>query len=559
MPGGPLLALWRAASGGAAALRPASTACLRGPGGAPAAARALSSSSAADAAAAAGAGEAAPVKLLIDGELRASTSGEHVPVHNPATQEVVARTPVCTAAEFESAVAAAKAAFPAWRATPVMARVRVMFKYQELIREHYDEIAKVISTEQGKTFPDAQGDLFRGLEVVEASCNMANNVMGGLVENVASGVDCYSVREPLGVVGGICPFNFPAMIPLWMYPVAITCGNTFVLKPSERTPLTAMMLAELALEAGIPKGVLNVVHGTHDVVNGICDHPDIKAISFVGSDAAGTHVYQRGTANGKRVQSNMGAKNHAVVMPDADPETTANALVGAAFGAAGQRCMAVSSAVFVGDAGREIIGRIAEKAQGLKLSAGLDPEADVGPVITPQAKERIEGLIGSGIDQGASCPLDGRGARPDQYPEGNFVGPTVLDGVTPDMECYQTEIFGPVLSCMHVDSLDDAIALVNENRYGNGTAIFTRSGTAARKFQTEIEVGQVGINIPIPVPLPFFSFTGSRGSFLGDTNFYGQSGVNFYTSIKTITSSWKQTPADTIPGLSGVGASTPGS
>ncbi|KAG6553011.1 hypothetical protein Mapa_005348 [Marchantia paleacea] len=478
------------------------------------------------------------VKLFVGGEYLDSQAVEWIDVINPATQEVVSKLPLSTSQEFEAAMKAAREAFPKWRSTPVTTRQRIMLKLQELIRRDMDKLAANITTEQGKTLADSRGDVFRGLEVVEQACGMANQQMGEFVENVSSGIDTYSIRQPLGVCAGICPFNFPAMIPLWMFPMAVTCGNTFILKPSEKDPGAAMMLAELAAEAGLPAGVLNIVHGTHDVVNHICDHPDIKAISFVGSDAAGMHIYSRASLTGKRVQCNMGAKNHAVVLPDAAFEPTVNALVGAAFGAAGQRCMALSTAVFVGDSGRweEAIKKKAEK---LKVTAGTEPGADVGPVISKQAKERICNLIESGVQAGARLVLDGRNVKIPGYEEGNFVGPTIIADVTPDMECYKQEIFGPVLVCMKAGSLDQAIKVVNENKYGNGTAIFTQSGAAARLFQHEIDVGQVGINVPIPVPLPFFSFTGWKGSFAGDLNFYGKAGAHFYTQIKTVTSSWK--------------------
>eukprot|EP00879_Flechtneria_rotunda_P009257 GHRR01009691.1.p1 GENE.GHRR01009691.1~~GHRR01009691.1.p1 ORF type:complete len:410 (+),score=90.79 GHRR01009691.1:305-1534(+) len=362
-----------------------------------------------------------------------------------------------------------------------------MLKFQELIRANWDELAECVTTEQGKTFQDAKGDVFRGLEVVEAACGIAPLLMGETVENVASGIDCYTIRQPVGVCAGICPFNFPAMVPLWMYPMAVTAGNTFVLKPSERDPGASLILADLAMQAGLPKGVLNIVHGTHDVVNRILDHPDIAAVSFVGGDAAGRHIYSRAAATGKRVQVNMGAKNHAVVMPDADEDTTVKALTGACFGAAGQRCMAVSAAVFVGGFDRWR-GPLLAAAKTLKVNGGFEPDADVGPMITSDAKARCEKLIQSGMDQGAECILDGRGVEVRGYEKGNFVGPTILAKVQPHMDCYKQEIFGPVLSCLEVDTLDDAIALVNANPYGNGTAIFTDSGSAARRFQHDIQV-----------------------------------------------------------------------
>lgn len=506
--------------------------------------RFLSSSSASQAG-------APTVKLLINGEFKESTTSRWIDVRNPATQDVVSRLPLTTADEFNAAVASAKAAFPAWRATAVPTRARVMLKFQELIRAHWDELAASVTTEQGKTFQDAKGDVFRGLEVVETACGIATMMMGETVENVAAGIDCYSLRQPLGVCAGICPFNFPAMVPLWMYPMAIAAGNTFVLKPSERDPGAAMLLAELAAQAGLPRGVLNIVHGQHDVVNAILDHPDIAAVSFVGGDAAGRHIYARAAANGKRVQCNMGAKNHAVVLPDADEDATVKALTGAAFGAAGQRCMAISAAVFVGGTERWA-EPLRAAAAGLKVNGGFEPDADVGPVISPEAKARCEALVQSGIDQGAKCLLDGRGVQVPGYPHGNWVGPTLLTGVTPVMDVYKQEVFGPVLSCLEVDTLDEAIALVNANPYGNGTAIFTDSGSAARRFQHDVQVGMVGINVPIPVPLPMFSFTGWRGSFVGDLHMYGRAGVAFYTQPKTVTAKWA--PPSAARGSGGGGA-----
>lgn len=478
------------------------------------------------------------VKVLIGGEFLDSQAQEWIDVINPATQDVVSRLPLTTPEEFQSAVDAAKQAFPAWRNTPVTTRQRIMFKLQELIRRDMEKLAVSVTTEQGKTLGDAYGDVFRGLEVVEHSCNMASLQMGEFVENVSSGIDTYSIRQPLGVCAGICPFNFPAMIPLWMFPLGVTSGNTYILKPSEKDPGAAMLLAELAMEAGLPAGVLNIVHGTHDVVNHICDDPNIKAVSFVGSNTAGMHIYARASAKGKRVQSNMGAKNHAIIMPDANIDATLNALVSAGFGAAGQRCMALSTAVFVGGSKHWEEG-LRERAKQLKVNAGIEPGADLGPVISKQAKNRICNLIESGVKSGARLVHDGRGIEVPNYKEGNFIGPTILSDVTSDMECYKEEIFGPILLCMEAGSLEEAIDIVNQNQYGNGAAIFTTSGAAARKFQHEIEAGQVGINIPIPVPLPFFSFTGSKASFAGDLNFYGKAGVQFFTQIKTITSQWK--------------------
>jgi len=477
------------------------------------------------------------VKLLIDGEWVESQTTEWHDIVNPATQQVLAKVPFATAAEVDAAVSAAQRAFQTWKLTPIGARMRIMLKLQALIREHSKRIAVVLSAEQGKTIADAEGDIFRGLEEVEHACSIGTLQMGEFAENVAGGVDTYTLRQPIGVCAGITPFNFPAMIPLWMFPMAIACGNTFVLKPSEQDPLSTMLLVELAIEAGVPAGVLNVVHGGKDVVDGLCTHKDIKAVSFVGSTAVGTHVYDLAGKHGKRVQSMMGAKNHAVVLPDANREQALNALVGAGFGAAGQRCMATSVVVLVG-AAKQWLPDLKALAQKLKVNAGSEPGTDVGPVISRKAKARILELIESGIKEGAKLELDGRDISVPGYEQGNFVGPTLFSGVTTDMQIYTQEIFGPVLVVLEVDTLDQAIALVNANPFGNGTGLFTQSGAAARKFQTEIDVGQVGINIPIPVPVPFFSFTGSRGSKLGDLGPYGKQVVQFYTQTKTVTARW---------------------
>src|SRR5450631_2126387 len=477
------------------------------------------------------------VKMLLDGKFIESQTGEWHDVVNPATQEVLAQVPFATDAEINAAVASAKEAYKTWKNTPIAARARIMLKLQALVREHMSRIAQTLSAEQGKTLADAEGDVFRGLEVVEHACSIGSLQIGEFAENVASGVDTYSLRQPIGVCAGITPFNFPAMIPLWMFPMAIVCGNTFVLKPSEQDPLTPMLLAELALQAGVPPGVLNIIHGGKRVVEGICTHPDIAAVSFVGSTAVGTHVYGLASQHGKRVQCMMGAKNHAVVMPDANKEQSLNSLVGATFGAAGQRCMATSVTVLVGEA-RNWIPDIVTKAKTLKVNAGVEKGADLGPVISTTAKQRILGLVEDGIKEGAKLELDGRNLKVPGYEKGNFIGPTIFSGVTPAMKIYTTEIFGPVMVIMGVDTLNDAIELVNSNPFGNGTGLFTQSGAAARKFQTEIDVGQVGINVPIPVPVPYFSFTGSRGSKLGDLGPYGKQVVQFYTQTKTVTSRW---------------------
>ncbi|AKU21384.1 CoA-acylating methylmalonate-semialdehyde dehydrogenase [Massilia sp. NR 4-1] len=477
------------------------------------------------------------VKLLINGEFVESATQQWRDVVNPATQQVLARVPFATPAEVEAAVASAKQAFLTWRRTPIGARARIFLKYQQLIRENMQELAAILTAEQGKTLPDAEGDIFRGLEVVEHAANIGNLQMGELANNVAGGVDTYTLLQPIGVCAGITPFNFPAMIPLWMFPMAIACGNTFVLKPSEQDPMVTMRLVQLALQAGVPAGVLNVVHGGEDVVNAICDHADIKAISFVGSTKVGTHVYNRATLAGKRVQCMMGAKNHAVILPDANKEQTINSLVGATFGAAGQRCMAVSVAVLVGEA-RNWIPELVATAKTLKVNAGTEPGTDVGPVISCAAYDRVNTLIERGVADGAKLELDGRHPRVPGFEKGNFIAPTIFSGVKPGMSVYDQEIFGPVLCLAEADSLQQAIELINANPNGNGTAIFTQSGAAARKFQEEIDVGQVGINVPIPVPVPLFSFTGSRASKLGDLGPYGKQVISFYTQTKTITQRW---------------------
>jgi malonate-semialdehyde dehydrogenase (acetylating)/methylmalonate-semialdehyde dehydrogenase len=477
------------------------------------------------------------VKLLIDGEFVESSATEWRDIVNPATQEVLARVPFATKEEVDAAIRSAHAAFATWKNTPIGARMRIMLKYQALIREHMPRIAKTLTAEQGKTLPDAEGDIFRGLEVVEHACSIGTLQQGEFAENVAGSVDTYTLRQPIGVCAGITPFNFPAMIPLWMFPMAIVCGNTFVLKPSEQDPLSTMQLVELAIEAGVPKGVLNVVHGGKEVVDALCTHELVKAISFVGSTAVGTHVYNLGSQHGKRVQSMMGAKNHAIVLPDANREQTLNALAGAGFGAAGQRCMATSVVVLVG-ASKDWLPELVEKAKSLKVNAGHEPKTDIGPVVSRAAKQRILGLIEAGEKEGAKLALDGRNVKVPGYEDGNFIGPTIFSDVTTEMDVYKTEIFGPVLCVMTVPTLDDAIALVNSNPMGNGVGLFTQSGAAARKFQGEIDIGQVGINIPIPVPVPFFSFTGSRGSKLGDLGPYGKQVVQFYTQTKTVTARW---------------------
>jgi len=477
-------------------------------------------------------------KLFIDGEFVESKTSDWIDLHNPATNEVITRVPKATQGEMQAAVDSSKLAYETWSQTTVLTRQQIMLKYQDLIKRDLKKIAANITAEQGKTLVDAEGDVMRGLQVVEHCCSITSLQLGECMPNIAKDMDTMTYKLPLGVTAGITPFNFPAMIPLWMFPMALVCGNTQVVKPSERDPGACMMLMELANEAGFPRGTVNVIHGAHDAVNFICDNPDIRAISFVGSDQAGQYIYERGAKNGKRVQSNMGAKNHGVIMPDANKEATLNALVGAAFGAAGQRCMALSTCIWVGES-KEWIPEMMERAKQLKLSAGHEPGTDIGPLISPAAKERVEHLVNSGEKEGCQVMLDGRGAQVPGYESGNFFGPTILHGVQPHMECYKEEIFGPVLCSMEADTLDDAIKIVNNNPYGNGTAIFTTNGATAHKYTQKVDAGQVGVNVPIPVPLPMFSFTGSRGSFRGDTNFYGKQGINFYTQTKTVTQLWR--------------------
>jgi malonate-semialdehyde dehydrogenase (acetylating)/methylmalonate-semialdehyde dehydrogenase len=479
------------------------------------------------------------IPCLINGELITSSSLPNIPVTNPANNEVIAELTCTTEAELALAVASAKAAFESWKEVPASERARVMMRYQQLLKEHHDEIATILSSETGKTLADAKGDVWRGIEVVEQAINIPSMMMGETAENVARGIDTYSFIQPLGVCLGITPFNFPAMIPLWMFPMAIACGNTFILKPSEQDPLTPMKLAELFVQAGAPQGVLNVVHGGKDQVNMLLQDPDVRAVSFVGSVPVGQHIYKTATDNMKRAQCFAGAKNHSVIMPDSNKLQVLNNLVGASVGAAGQRCMAISVAVFVGNT-KEWIGELTELLKAVKPGLWDDKSAGFGPLISPQAKQKVLSLIQQGKDEGATCLLDGSDFVLDEvgYENGNWVGPTVFADVSEDMVIYQEEIFGPVLCCMTVDTLEQAIALVNRNPYGNGTSIFTASGAAARKYQHEIEVGQVGINVPIPVPLPFFSFTGWKNSFYGDLHAYGKQAVRFYTETKTITARW---------------------
>jgi len=477
------------------------------------------------------------IALYIDGQPVPSQSGEWREVVNPATQEVVARVPFATLEEVDRAVASARDAFTTWRKVPLARRMRIMLAFQALIREHTAELAALITEEHGKTLPDAKGEVGRGLEVVEHACSITSLQLGEIAENVASDVNVYSLHQPLGVGAGITAFNFPIMLPCFMFPLAIATGNTFVLKPSEQDPSSTMRLVELAHEAGVPAGVLNVVHGGPEVANRLCDHPDIKALSFIGSTRVGTHIYERAGAAGKRVQSMMGAKNHCVVMPDANRSQAINNVLGSAFGAAGQRCMANSVLVLVGEA-RDWLDEIVERAGQLKVGPGTQEDADLGPLVSPAARDRVLGLIDQGVAEGATLRLDGRGLTVEGYPDGNFVGPTIFSDVSAEMTIYREEVFGPVLCVVGVETLDDAIAFINANPNGNGTAIFTNSGWVARRFEADIDVGQVGINVPIPVPVAYFSFTGSRASKLGDLGPNGKQAIQFWTQTKTVTARW---------------------
>ncbi|KAK2593910.1 aldehyde dehydrogenase (NADP(+)) ald6 [Conoideocrella luteorostrata] len=480
---------------------------------------------------------------FIDNKFVNSKTDKFIDLPDPATNNLVTRVPQMTEEEMKSAVASAEKAFLSWKHTTVLARQQIMFRFVQLIRENWDRLAASITLEQGKTFADAKGDVLRGLQVAEAAI-AAPELLKGEVLEVAKDMETRTYREPLGVTAAICPFNFPAMIPLWCIPIATITGNTLILKPSERDPGAAMILAELVQKAGFPEGVVNVIHGAHKTVDFILDEPAIKAISFVGGNKAGEYIFSRGSANGKRVQANLGAKNHAAVLPDCNKNHFINSVVGAAFGAAGQRCMALSTLVMVGET-KEWLSEVAESAKKLKVAGGFEEGADLGPVISPQSKERIISLIDSAEKEGATILLDGRNYKNSKYPNGNFIGPTIISNVTPDMTCYKQEIFGPVLVCLNVETIDEAIELINNNEYGNGVAIFTRSGPTAEAFRRNIESGQVGINVPIPVPLPMFSFTGNKKSIAGGgaNTFYGKPGINFYTQLKTVTALWQSQDA----------------
>jgi malonate-semialdehyde dehydrogenase (acetylating)/methylmalonate-semialdehyde dehydrogenase len=478
------------------------------------------------------------IEHWINGKASSGASTRTAPVWNPATGQRQAEVLLAEPSDVDTAVDSAAKAFESWRNSSLTQRMRVMFTLRRLLERHELDLAKIISSEHGKVIDDARGEIVRGREVVEYACGIAEVLKGSFSDQVSRDVDVHSFRQPIGVCAGITPFNFPIMVPLWMHPMAIATGNTFVLKPSERDPSASNFVAELYAEAGLPDGVFNVVHGDKVAVDAILAHPDIAAVSFVGSTPIARHVHAGATATGKRVQALGGAKNHAVVMPDADLEFTANHLTAAAYGSAGERCMAISVAVAVGSAGDELVQALRGKALDVKVGPGDDPSSDMGPLVTEQAKERVTGYVGSGAEQGADVVVDGRGLSVDGYEEGFFVGPSLLDHVTTGMDVYRDEIFGPVLAVVRVGSLQEAIELVNRNPYGNGAAIFTSDGESARRFQREVSIGMVGVNVPIPVPMAFYSFGGWKDSLVGDSPIHGPEGMRFYTKAKVVTTRW---------------------
>ena len=487
--------------------------------------------------------------LWIDGAAVAATSGRAHNVFNPATGEVIRKVPMASKADVEKAIASAKAAFPGWRDTTPLRRARILTRFRELMEQHKDEIIGLITEEHGKTAQDAAGSLTRGIEVIEFASGAPHLLKGEHAEDVGRGVDSHSILQPIGVCAGVVPFNFPAMVPLWMFPVAIACGNTFILKPSEKVPSTVLRMAELFKEAGLPDGVLNVVPGDKEAVDVLLNHPDVRAMSSVSSTPVAKYIYETAARNGKRVQALGGAKNHAIVMPDCDLDYTVDALIGAAYGSAGERCMAISAVVAVGDVADALVAGIRNKAAALKVGPGNRPDTDMGPLITREHRDKVKGYVDAGEKEGATLVLDGRDLKVPGHEDGFFLGPTLFDNVATGMSIYRDEIFGPVLIVLRVDTIDDAIAMINANPFANGTAIFTRSGAAARRFEHDIEVGMVGINIPIPVPMAFFSFGGWKSSLFGDLHMHGMEGVQFYTRTKVVTSRWPQTEGSAGMGL----------
>jgi malonate-semialdehyde dehydrogenase (acetylating) / methylmalonate-semialdehyde dehydrogenase len=474
----------------------------------------------------------------INGKYVVGTSARLGDVYNPATGAVSGQINMATASETETAITAAQAAFPAWSATPALRRARILFKFKALLDEYANDLAKAISLEHGKTISDARGEVTRGIEVVEFACGAPHLMKGDFNDNVGTGIDTYSMHQPLGVVAGITPFNFPIMVPLWMIPMALATGNTFVLKPSEKTPSASLMLADLLAQAGLPAGVFNIVNGDKEAVDVLLTDKRIQAISFVGSTPIAEHIYSTGTKNGKRVQALGGAKNHLVVMPDADLEQVADALIGAGYGSAGERCMAISVAVTVGDVADKLVEKLKEKVKTITIDQGLNEKADMGPLVTPQHFAKVKSYVDLGVTEGAKLVIDGRGYAHKGHEQGFFLAPCLFDNVTADMRIYKEEIFGPVLSVIRAKNFEEALQLVNDHEFGNGTAIFTRDGEAAREFTNRVQVGMVGVNVAIPVPIAFHSFGGWKRSLFGDHHIYGMEGIRFYTRLKTTTSRW---------------------
>jgi malonate-semialdehyde dehydrogenase (acetylating)/methylmalonate-semialdehyde dehydrogenase len=475
---------------------------------------------------------------FINGKLVEGKSGRFGDVFNPATGEKSAQVPLASAAELGEAVAAAKKASPAWIGTPPLTRARILFKFKQLADANLDKLAELVTLEHGKTFSDAKGSVSRGLEVVEFATGIPQMLKGEFSENVGTNVDSWSIRQPIGICAGITPFNFPAMVPMWMFPIALACGNTFILKPSEKVPSASLLVAQLLKEAGLPDGVLNVVNGDKEAVDAILHHPDIGAVSFVGSTPIAEYIYHTGTAQNKRVQALGGAKNHMVVMPDADLDQATDALMGAAYGSAGERCMAISVAVAVGNSADPLLEKLMPRVRQMKVGPGMDPQSDMGPLVTKQHFDKVKGYVDIGVKEGAKLAVDGRGLKLQGYENGYYMGGCVFDEVKPEMRIYKEEIFGPVLSVVRAPDYGSAIKLVNDHEFGNGTAIFTRDGDAAREFASKINIGMVGINVPIPVPMAFYSFGGWKRSLFGDHHMHGPEGVRFYTRQKMVTSRW---------------------
>ncbi|MEX3951709.1 CoA-acylating methylmalonate-semialdehyde dehydrogenase [Paraburkholderia sp. EG287B] len=484
--------------------------------------------------------DSADVVHFIGGKTGRGTGDRTQAIFNPATGAAARRLVLGEVADVDAAVASAKAAFPKWRDTPPIRRARVMLRFLELMNRHADELAAIITAEHGKVFSDAQGEVARGIDVIEFACGIPQLLKGDYTEQVSTGMDNWTVRQPLGVVAGITPFNFPCMVPCWMFPVALAAGCTFILKPSERDPSASLFMARLLKEAGLPDGVFNVVQGDKVVVDALLAHRDVKAVSFVGSTPIANYIYETGAKHGKRVQALGGAKNHMVVMPDADLDKTVDALIGAGYGSAGERCMAISVAVLVGDVADRIVPRLAERARSLIVKNGMEADAEMGPIVTKQALERIEGYIASGVEEGATLVVDGRGLKVPGHEAGFFTGGTLFDNVTPEMRIYKEEIFGPVLACVRVKDFAEAVQLINDHEFGNGVACFTSDGHVAREFGRQIEVGMVGINVPIPVPMAWHGFGGWKRSLFGDMHAYGEEGVRFYTKQKSIMQRWPE-------------------